>query len=419
VDAEANEEHGMAALSRLLEAESGLVRTEPPRSGGPHTISAPFQSVILQAAQKLDERRRDSMASPAISSPVSGTPAISSPAIAPPSGPGVDHASYDALGLDFGERDFTDTETSDGDASRNESSGGSLTGGPVTGGPVNRDPVGHDLGRHERPTFASEGSRPPMTPVLQAHAPEPEAFLVPPRVRRRRAMLATLSALAVLACVALAASYLGKRAGETRAQATGAGSEPSAPEPIAAINEPSAELASPDIAQRLDDAPEHAAGDEPASGELPAAARNISSPPAASPLPAADPIAHGAREPAPARAPVKASSFALHITSRPSRAAVFEAGRMLGKTPLTVTIGASSVASTSREFVLRLPGHFSSRLYQGASTSDVTAGVVLVPRPAVVDAPDAGTAEADVDSAEARPDSPRARRKDLGIRLRR
>jgi hypothetical protein len=365
------------------------------------------------------------ISSPAISSPVSGTPAISSPAIAPPSGGDVDLASYDALGLDFGERDFTDSETSDEDASRNESNGGSVRRGPVTGGPVDGDPVGHDLGRHERPTFASDVSRPPMTPLLQAHAPEREAFLVPPRARRRRAMLATLSVLAVVACVALAASFLGKRAGETRAQATGGGSDPSAAEPIGAINEPSAGLASPHIAQRRDDAPEHeaagheAAGREPASDEVPAAAREVSSPPAASPLPATDAIAHGAREPAPARAPVKASSFALHITSRPSRAAVFEAGRMLGKTPLTVTIGASSVASTSREFVLRLPGHFSSRLYQGASASDVTAGVVLVPRPAVVDAPDAGTAEADVDSAEARPGNPRARRKDLGIRLRR
>jgi hypothetical protein len=92
---------------------------------------------------------------------------------------------------------------------------------------------------------------------------------------------------------------------------------------------------------------------------------------------------------------------------------------MLGKTPLTVTIGASSVAAASREFVVRLPGHFSSKIYQGASSSDVTAGVVLVPRPAVLDAPDGGTAESDLDGAGARPGNPRARRKDLGIRLRR
>ena len=92
---------------------------------------------------------------------------------------------------------------------------------------------------------------------------------------------------------------------------------------------------------------------------------------------------------------------------------------MLGKTPLTVTIGASSVADTAREFVVRLPGHFPSRIYQGPSAADVSAKVVLVPRPAVNEAPDGGLGPSELDDTGARSDGSRARRKDLGIRLRR
>ena len=92
---------------------------------------------------------------------------------------------------------------------------------------------------------------------------------------------------------------------------------------------------------------------------------------------------------------------------------------MLGKTPLTVTIGTSSVADAPREFVLRLPGHLSSRIYQGPSSADVSAKVVLVPRAVATDGPDGGAPATELDGAGARPDSLRPRRKDLGIRLRR
>jgi CheY-like chemotaxis protein len=44
VDAEAHGERGMSALSRLLEAESGLVRTEPPKGPVSRSISAPFRA---------------------------------------------------------------------------------------------------------------------------------------------------------------------------------------------------------------------------------------------------------------------------------------------------------------------------------------------------------------------------------------
>lgn len=59
VDAEMGDERGIAALSRLLEAETGLIRTAPAPVGAEQTIDAPFPSVLLEAAQKLDERRRD------------------------------------------------------------------------------------------------------------------------------------------------------------------------------------------------------------------------------------------------------------------------------------------------------------------------------------------------------------------------
>jgi CheY-like chemotaxis protein len=61
VDATTDQLRGLAALSRLLEAESGLVRTETPTEDLVPTINGHFQHVLLEAAQKLDERRRDSM----------------------------------------------------------------------------------------------------------------------------------------------------------------------------------------------------------------------------------------------------------------------------------------------------------------------------------------------------------------------
>jgi hypothetical protein len=90
---------------------------------------------------------------------------------------------------------------------------------------------------------------------------------------------------------------------------------------------------------------------------------------------------------------------------------------VLGKTPLTVTIVASSVADAPREFLVRLPGFFPVRISRGASESNVSSAVVLYPRPAAVEAPDGGQLEYDPEAA--RPGNPRPRQKDLGIRLRR
>jgi CheY-like chemotaxis protein len=58
VDAQTEDLRGLPALSRLLEAESGLLRTEVPAPDSTRTISGPFQFLILHSAQRLDERRR-------------------------------------------------------------------------------------------------------------------------------------------------------------------------------------------------------------------------------------------------------------------------------------------------------------------------------------------------------------------------
>lgn len=378
VDAEANDERGMPALSRLLEAESGLVRTEPPRSGGPHTISAPFQSVLLEAAQKLDERRRDRLASPAISRPI-----ISVPSGSPSTAGGDDPGRF---GQDYrgGDRYLGNADT------------------------VAQQWVGHDLRRASGPSVEGNSTRPAMTPLQHGPAPHRHSRPGPSRVARRHAVLTTLGVLAAVLFVAVAASYLGRRLGERQAL-TAASDEASAHAPSLSTSE----AVPPSPPPPPDDR-----GDAPRAGEAAAAQRDVSSDRAARPLPLPDPLAGSVAEPTPP-APARVSSFALHITSRPSRATVFEASRMLGKTPLTVTIGASSVADTPREFVVRLPGHFPSRVYQGPSAADVSAKVVLVPRPAVTEAPDGGVATSESDGTGARPDGSRPRRKDLGIRLRR
>ncbi len=397
VDAEAHEEHGMPALSRLLEAESGLVRTEPPCSSVRHTISAPFQSVLLEAAQKLDERRRDSLASPAISSPV-----MSASSGAPSSGQG-------AVGNDFLDRDLLGDDSS----AHGLGSAGLVRADPGRGDPVD-DWVAQDLGRRERPSASGDAARRARTPMLRAHAPHPESHLIPPPVRRRRAVLATIGVLTALVFVAVAASYLGRRLGERQALPAPGANDPSLPQPRVAQNEAPPALAFP----RSADDPGNDRGAGQAKDEAHLGDRDVSSAPAARQLPAPNARPAGSDELEPP-APMKASSFALHITSRPSRATVFEAGRMLGKTPLTVTIGASSVADSPREFVLRLPGHAPSRIYQGASSADVSAKAVLVPRPAATEVADGGAAATELDGTGPRPGSPRPRQKDLGIRLRR
>jgi CheY-like chemotaxis protein len=341
VDAESGDERGVLALSRMLEAETGLLRTEPPGADGVKTIAAPYQSVVLEAAQRLDERRRDS----------------------------------------------------------------------TIGG-----------ARVESETSVSSGVLSPERPLSPAYPPSPESFSVPHERGRHRARFILAGLLVSL--VGLAAVYVGREpngVGASWARGLFAGN-------------------TGDIQQTtraLEPAPGGAPGSAPAEGEGRAATPE--------PGPGQE---RGARAAAELAEPAPPSSFRLTLTSRPSRATVLEAGRVLGKTPLTLTIGADSLADGPREFLLKMPGYFSYKITQRASSTDVAARAVLWPRtpaagnPAPRDArgtdakttrsrglgaagtgaldpgvQDKGTGGLDSDGDPSA--GSRARRKDVGIRLRR
>jgi hypothetical protein len=211
VDAEAGDERGMAALSRLLEAETGLVRTEPPRSDAKRTISASFQSVILEAAHKLDERRRDSQGSP-MSGPSSTNPARTSqtsgssvPAISAPPG-SLGSAALHQVSRNLGHHDF-----------------------------INR----------ELASVSSEMLRTAMTSMLQTAAPNPESFLVPNRAaRRRQTSRAVISVLSSLLFLAVAALYFRNRLDTSAVEPAHPVANGLPDEPIAAVApQPPGELA--------------------------------------------------------------------------------------------------------------------------------------------------------------------------------
>lgn len=421
VDAEAGDEQGMPALSRLLEAETGLLRTEPPRGGTTRTILAPFQMVILEAAHKLDERRRDSQGSPMSGGSVSIPPAsITAPSITPASIAPVlaDPLSAHPLAAN--------------PASIGPSSGAAATAitappGSLGGQTLHRGPSGLDFERHdfitrELSNVPSEVLRPALAPLLQARAPDPESFLVPNRAaRRRQTLLAVISVVSSLMFLAVAGLYFQSRLDTSVVDAPAADLEQGTPEgwpaePVARVDEPPSRDPAPPAAE------DDVAAAPPPSGDVAAdAVRGAEAARPAAPEPQA--AREAARLPEAAPLPEKSAppaddaSFELRITSKPSRASVMEDGRVLGKTPLTLTIPTRSVADAPREFLVRLPGFFPVRISRGASESNVTSAVVLYPRPPVMDAPDGGQLEYDPEAS--RSGNPRAGRKDLGIRLRR
>jgi hypothetical protein len=327
--------------------------------------------VILEAAQKLDERRRDSMnAGPPRAAASAGSVAAGSSASSRYPGPPVD------TGL-------------------------------------------------ERPSLADTMLRPAMTPPLEAPGPSPERFLVPDRRGRRRSRLGMLGAVLGLAAAGVAASLIGNRLGTSQDPrvneppeiiATAPGSRPAASEV--------AESAETPEASRAPDAPASAPA-PPVRVPSPAAVPGVVAPERAVPERAATERATRTNEPAPrvaAPAPPVSTSFELNITSKPPRASVYEGNRVLGKTPLRVTISKASVAGGPREFILRLGGYLPVKISQAASSADVDAAVVLSPRPAVDEVPDGGLYEPELDladSAGARSGSSKPRRRDLGIRMRR
>jgi len=346
VDAEGNGERGVAALSYLLGAESGLVRTEPPKGDVARTISAPFQSVILEAAHKLDERRRDT-------------------------------------------------------ASSRHPTGGSA--GSVPNRPVPSADAEHRIS--ERSSVSSALMRPAMTPPVQAPSTGPEFY--PERSeQRRQAYLATLGVLLGLAVVGAAASYLGNRVAVSQNRSASGIDERASARSATTTNPSGVASATPPAS--------------PAPVEPRAVAPKEVPPPAPRASPAATPASATTPSPrAAAPAPAAPASFELFITSKPPRATVNEGGRVLGRTPLRLAISKRSVTGGPREFIVHLAGYLPVKISQGASDSNVDAAVVLSPRPVVEEAPDGGLYEPDFDPAGARSGNAGARRRDLGIRLRR
>ncbi|MEI9948086.1 MAG: serine/threonine-protein kinase [Pseudomonadota bacterium] len=96
--------------------------------------------------------------------------------------------------------------------------------------------------------------------------------------------------------------------------------------------------------------------------------------------------------PQPASAPVLAKAdpaFSLQIDSSPPGAELFEGERLLGTTPIQVSIDAARVAQTPRTFMLRKAGYLPYTIVQGAATKDARVlaelaadPVVVTPRPA-------------------------------------
>jgi serine/threonine protein kinase len=93
---------------------------------------------------------------------------------------------------------------------------------------------------------------------------------------------------------------------------------------------------------------------------------------------------HLVPSPAPRGAPVsvapthvETTAFSLRIESEPPKATVFEGERLLGETPLVLSIERASVASTPRRFTLRKPGYLDAQLVQADSGTDRQIAVTL------------------------------------------
>jgi len=85
----------------------------------------------------------------------------------------------------------------------------------------------------------------------------------------------------------------------------------------------------------------------------------------------------------PSRAPLPSSAtFTLQIESNPAGAEVLEGDRLLGTTPLQISVDSANVASTPRTFSLRKPGYLPYTIVQGPSAKDARALAELAKEPA-------------------------------------
>lgn len=417
VAAEGDGERGLAAVSYLLGAETGLLRTEPPKGPVARTISAPFQSVLLDAARTLDERRRDTRSSgyPAVN-PASGVPSPSWPgaAEAEPPAPGRRAHSpleHSPLERELGDSPFEHLPLEQPSSERAELDGPLVSPLDHPSSPVPPNAVPPS-------GVALPSMRHALTPPIES-PPSIDGFYAERRERRQQAYLAALGVLLGLAVVGIAAWSLGNRASTSPRGASPAVNH--APRGAAA---PRAPADTPSVAS---EAPSPAAGLSTSTSAL------TPSPPAAPPPPRAREArrlsaprssAAASREAlaprrAEAPAPAARNAFELAITSQPSRATVSEAGRVLGRTPLRLTISRRSVAARPREFVLRLAGHLPATITQGPSDTDVVTEVTLSPRAALAERIDAGTDDDALGPGDERSPQPSGQRRERGLRLRR
>jgi CheY-like chemotaxis protein len=326
VDAQSENLRGLPALSRLLEAESGLLRTESSVDAVEQTITGPFQLVVMESVQRLDERRRDSK-----------------------------------LGIVADQTQIIATQK-----------------------------------------FSINVKEP-----TDDYVPTPDPFAASRPARRSvNWALLSFSLLGVLALIFSATLYLGRQAELERARlAQTERLELSADEPAAA-------------------APSSAAAPAPTEPVPPSATPSAPGQAQAAQPQEQEAAAAGAERNAAALAGAEASdsrvsSFVLHIISKPSRAAVTERGKFLGRTPLRLKLDNASVTATPREFLLYLPGYRSRRLSQAASDVDVKTVVVLTPRPSVSDSSAQEPGDDMSLNGDRQPQKPGTSRSDLGIRLRR
>ena len=102
--------------------------------------------------------------------------------------------------------------------------------------------------------------------------------------------------------------------------------------------------------------------------------------PAAAPSAAAASTATTATTSPPPSTPAR-QTFALQIDSKPSGAEVYEAGQLLGSTPMQLSLDAASVAGNPRTFTVRKAGLLPYTIVQGNSAVDVHLLAELVPAP--------------------------------------
>jgi CheY-like chemotaxis protein len=323
VDAQSESLRGLPALSRLLEADSGLLRTESSDDAEEQTITGPFQLVVMESVQWLDERRRDSK-----------------------------------LGIVA----------------------------------------------EQTQTIATQKFSIQVREPTEDYVPTPDPFAasLPARPAVNWALW-VVSLLGVVALVFGARLYWVRHAelaSPAQTQRLGlSAEEPASATPPAAVDAPTA----PAPAAPASFAPGQGQAAQPQHGEAAAAA--------------AEPGAAESRGTEPTDSPV--SSFVLNIISKPSRAAVTERGKFLGRTPLRLKLDNASVTETPREFLLYLPGYRSHRFSQAGSNVDVKTVVVLAPRPSVIDSLTGEPGEDQAPGNDRQPQKPGTPRSDLGIRLRR